>query len=240
MSYYFEWPKEILDLMKDADKRKEEDSFDVEEFVVKVKAAYDRLPYNQRVDVLVPVSAGFLKPNPIRKEPNSAYGLSNRSGDVEQKSKTYFYFDYDWDTSEDGSEAGMFDAEWYVGDMFDRVGPPNGSFLCPVEEGRVYSAEERAVPYYIPEKSIQQSPSYHMYEIINVVEGVTLQKGKIARFKNPIGNDLSGGGIQARFVSKEKGSPLQFIVITQLVSGKDERGINIMREISTKKKGEGL
>ncbi|MBQ9625144.1 MAG: hypothetical protein IJR47_03445, partial [Clostridia bacterium] len=59
--------------------------------------------------------------------------------------------------------------------MVDRIGGPEGTFVCTIPENRApYSKYERSIPYHIPEDDITRSPSYHIYRIKGRIEGACI------------------------------------------------------------------
>ena len=163
------------------------------EMVLKLQNAYEDLPIMERVDVLVPADSEFLKPDCFKLVP-----LQNAKGDNNPNAIAFLDFKYKW---KNGFSGEPHDAELKNGQLVDRIGGKDGSYLCLVPtERRPYTKYERSLPYYIPEKSIESSPSYHRYVIIDVnAESLKdAQIGEIAPMFWCRYNIASGGGQQIK------------------------------------------
>ena len=53
-----------------------------------------------------------------------------------------------------------------AGSEFDRIGSEKGNYVSPLDEnGKPYPLEQRAIGDYLPEKNIEDNPSYHRYRV---------------------------------------------------------------------------
>ena len=151
--------------------------------------AYDRLDKKDRVDVLIPAEGRFLKEEAIKKE-------------VLFDGSAEYYFQYKWPSNEfDGLR---WDCILAVGEKYDRIGGEDGTYLSPLKkDGTPESYLARAIPYYIPETNIEDSPSYHCYTVKVKYAGEVgrpVQKGIIAQafWDKP----RDGGGMQIKLPKK--------------------------------------
>lgn len=160
-------------------------------FVYSMKLAYNHLSFSEKVDILIPDKAEYLTDNPISSESTSSGNMS-------------YFLSYRFPPS-DGFVNGTREvAIFKIGETYDRLGGIHGRFLSPVINGHIESALARAIPYYVPEKNIEDNPSYHIYVVKKQYPRVpridTLSKGTIApAFRE---NPCDGGGVQ--YLSKER------------------------------------
>ena len=186
---YNQWPDTILSIMeKNANRTL--GSVDKVRMVRCVKQKYLQLSLDERVDVLVPDKAEYLSAIPVLEEYDE---LQNRN---------IYQFIYNWperETVEGTNERALLQPTG----LYDRVGNIKGKHFCPVNGDRVFSVEERALPYFIPENDIRKSPSYHQYTALNKNEyygDVVEERGTIAPYGK---GKLVGGGIQSRFIEND-------------------------------------
>lgn len=152
-------------------------------------SAYNTLPYIMKRDVLIPAKWQFLKDHAINAD--------------QVGSKKYRYeINYRWPPN-DGFKDFFDKIVLKPGYEYDRIGGNKGVFLAPIPEGGdLVSFLERALPYYVPETDISNSPAYHRYKVVaeyhgfgpddrsSVLQGTTAH----AFWVNPD----DGGGIQVK------------------------------------------
>lgn len=154
--------------------------------VAQLIATYDKLRIEDKRDVLIPADGTYLKETAIGKE-------------VLLDGTEEYFFQYNWPLDEfDGLRHEYTLKE---GEQYDRIGGEEGRYLSPLkEDGSPESYLARALPYYIPEARLTDSPSYHCYTIKNPYAGETgkpVLKGIIANaFRQTEPKD--GGGIQVK------------------------------------------
>ena len=145
-----------------------------------LKTAYDREKDISKVDILVPASEAYC-----REEALTIYYGGNIA----------YSINYKWDKATDSE----FDGPVYELPLeereYDRIGAPTGTYLSPVFNGVPYSCKERALPYYIPEEPISNSPSYHKYYATR--NDLTVDYGKVAPMFDK-GESPDGGAFQVR------------------------------------------
>lgn len=157
---------------------------EIDILVTQLIEAYDRLRTEDRRDVLIPADSAFLKKTAIGKE-------------VLLDGAEEYFFRYNWPLDEfDGPRQ---EYELKEGEQYDRIGGEEGRYLSPLkEDGSPESYLARALPYYIPEAQITDSPSYHCYTIRKPYAGDADQpvlRGIVANaFRKTEPRD--GGGIQ--------------------------------------------
>lgn len=142
-------------------------------FVGELINAYNSLSKSEKCDVLVPANWKFLKEHAIS---------SDQAG-----SKKYIYsINYKWPPN-NGFADSFEKITLLPGQEYDRVGGPKGRFIAPLnEDGSAVSFLARAIPYYIPELNVNDSPAYHRYRVISAYRGVgsgdmqSVLQGKIA------------------------------------------------------------
>lgn len=179
------WPKSLLDIIKCYyDKQKKQDGEKLtpdqkDELVKKLLEAYDNLPREEKTDVLVPARGDFLE--------DAAIQVAILIGE------DIYSFVYRWPDN-NGFAGDEIPSELLPGEEYDRIGGEWGRYLAPLIEGKPQPYLSRAIPYYIPEKNIQDNPAYHRYKIIKRYTDSKCKRGTIATafWKNP----LDGGGIQ--------------------------------------------
>lgn len=165
-----------------------------EKLVKDLISAYNSLKNDEKRDVLVPAKWQFLDDRAIRAD--------------QVGSKRYRYdIRYNWppnDGFEDFSRLTLI-----PGSEYDRIGGSKGTFLAPIaKNGEPLSFLARALPYYIPETNISNSPAYHRYRVLlqyqgygssdreSVLQGLTAH----AFWCNPD----DGGGVQVKLPKRIK------------------------------------
>lgn len=132
-----------------------------EELVSELISAYNSLSSMEKLDVLIPARAEFVEDRAIK---------ADKVG-----SKKYRYeVNYKWPPN-DGFRGACKRITLIPGYEYDRIGSPKGSFIAPITKtGTPLSFLSRAIPYYIPESNIADSPAYHRYRVISQYQGIGL------------------------------------------------------------------
>lgn len=188
------WPQQIEELLQNYYRiqRNSGDILTAQEkgdLVKALIAAYDALSPAEKGDVLVPASGEFLKDCAIKAE-KMADG------------KYRFDINYKWPPN-DGFVGVPQRIALTTESEYDRIGSCKGKFLSPISRsGKPEQYLSRALPYYIPEPNIADSPAYHRYRIKSQYggdtssgDGIVLQ-GIIAQAFWRCPDD--GGGVQVK------------------------------------------
>lgn len=188
------WPQKLVFVLEKYFKIQFENgkklSDDVKEnFVEEMKRIYDSMLPEEKVDILVPARGNYLKNKAIKKESNP-------------KLEIKYYIRYKWpDNPDDSFLGGHKEITLKIGEQYDRLGPPDGKYVCPLSPSdKPQSVRARAVPYYIPEDDICTSPAYHKYVVAKCygkAVGDIVKFGKIAPVFETDPPD--GGGTQIEF-----------------------------------------
>lgn len=154
--------------------------------VQQLTQAYNQLRTEDRRDVLIPADHLFLRKTAIGKE-------------VLFDGAEEYYFLYNWPLDEFSGPRQA--SELKEGEQYDRIGGEEGRYLSPLkEDGTPEPYLARALPYYIPETQITDSPSYHCYTIKKSYAGEAerpVLRGIVASaFRQTEPKD--GGGIQVK------------------------------------------
>lgn len=156
--------------------------------VAELKKVYDSMPVVEKCDVLVPANWQFIADHAICYDEVSS-GV------------TVYDLLYKWPPN-DGFVGQPSKSTLSMDEEYDRIGSAKGKYLAPISEtGKPASYLERALPYYIPEENICDSPSYHRYRVRLVYSGEdsrdkNVLQGIVAHaFWN---NPDDGGGIQIK------------------------------------------
>ncbi len=134
--------------------------------VDELKHEYDDTPLDERGNDFVPESADYLKDSSISRQ---------EAADGSQQ----LWINYKW-PEEDGfkTKDGVVDKSEVTiqkGDVIDRVGHNGGRFTSPVKDGKPYSTESRALPYYFTENNIENEPSYHQFRATDDITPVNIR-----------------------------------------------------------------
>lgn len=184
--------QEILQFYYSVQENSEERALSAEQkekMVDELKKAYDALDDFEKQDVLIPAKGAFLKNRSIKS-------------DTVGTGETIYDFDYQW-PSNDGFEGTPVESILLPNEKYDRIGGPKGRYVAPLNpDGTASSYQTRALPYYIPEADITNSPAYHCYKVIREYSGDRSSKnGRVYRGKvtHAFWNDPDdGGGIQVK------------------------------------------
>ncbi len=160
-----------------------------EELVEALIAAYNALSSEEKCDVLVPASCGFVRDCAIKAE--------------KMADGRYRYdINYKWPPN-DGFVGSPKRITLTTDSEYDRIGSCKGKFLSPMSrKGKPEPYLSRALPYYIPEPNITDSPAYHRYRIKSQYGGDTssgdnpVLQGTIAQAFWRCPDD--GGGVQVK------------------------------------------
>jgi len=108
-------------------------------------------------DVLIPFSGSTLKDNPIERR--------KTSGAIK------YYLKYKWNEGRNSEFINPQIIESIPeGTVLDRLGKPNGKYVCPVNpKEETYSVAERALPYFFIKLKVISEPSYHRYRAIKTI-----------------------------------------------------------------------
>ena len=154
--------------------------------VAQLIKAYNQLRTEEKRDVLIPADDMFLRKTAIGKE-------------VLFDGAEEYYFLYNWPLDEFSGHRQA--SELKAGEQYDRIGGEEGCYLSPLkEDGSPEPYLARALPYFIPEEQITDSPSYHCYTIRKPYAGEAekpVLRGTVAsafRLTEP----RDGGGIQVK------------------------------------------
>ena len=131
------------------------DSIDRETLVLRLKIFYELSIREERADNLVPEDDAYLKKE---EHPVLNNTVINRC-----------FVNYDW-PPDGGFKGTKTEATLHKGDMFDRIGDSEGMYVSPIEYGKLFNREERALPYYLLEETIRREPAYHVYEVVEDFE----------------------------------------------------------------------
>lgn len=154
---------------------------EIDILVEALKREYDQLYFEEKIDLLIPAKGKYIK--------NSAIIVSiNDSANI-------YLFQYNWNVGKNKEFDGSVKEVRLKEQEYDRIGAPTGTYLSPIYNGIPYSCKARAIPYYIPENPISDSPAYHKYfankneEIVDFgIVASTFEKG----------NNCDGGADQIR------------------------------------------
>ena len=150
-----------------------------------MKQCYNSLRRDEKVDILIPERAEWLQPIALTKYSSVEYTIS-------------WAFKYNWPKK--NWEGDQERIELKRGEVYDRIGSKHGKYVSPIINNKPFSFLERALPYYIPEENISDSPAYHRYSIINPYGSATSDeavKSVVAKAFHE--NPRDGGGLQVEF-----------------------------------------
>lgn len=186
--------------------------------VINLKQCYILQSRHSRGDNLVPFSSCCLLDNPVRINKISQYELV-----------------YRWNIGKDSEFVNETISKGIIipeGTVLDRVGPERGRYLCPIPENRdVYTVEERALPYYLPEQIITSEPAYHKYRVkkdiskeavlqaiedsVDIFENESAKKTAIEKVKS---DDISCGKVApvTAFCEQGSGNGYQYKVLVSV------------------------
>lgn len=161
--------------------------------VEELKKLYDSLTEVEKCDVLVPADWRFVSDHAILHDEVS-------TGNV------VYDLAYNWPKN-DGFYGKPSRATLLQNEEYDRIGGPKGKFLAPLSDSGVSQTYfERALPYYIPERNICDSPAYHRYKVIMAYsgEGISEDKSVLRGVVAPAfwNNPKDGGGTQVKLPRK--------------------------------------
>lgn len=184
-----DWPKRIVEVLEKYYNLQEKSAGYLSDaqktlFVSDLIRIYNSLDYTEKIDVVIPAKQEFLAKRAIVVD-----RLSNN--------KIHYDIIYKWPPN-NGFDGNTENVVLKNGQVYDRIGSNEGRYISPLSKNGVpLSYLERALPYYIPEANIVDSPAYHRYKIKTDYSGNGKHKviqGKIAQAFWTAPDD--GGGIQ--------------------------------------------
>lgn len=88
-----------------------------------------------------------------------------------------------------------------IGTILDRIGDKTGQYMSPVHGDNIYSASERAIPYFFLEKSLPEEPSYHSYTVVKAISEHAIRNAIQCA---PIFDDGSGFCFENEIIREDK------------------------------------
>lgn len=186
-----EWPTVLLTIIKDYYGKQRAQGGELTEpqkrdMTDALLEAYRTLSFEEKIDLLIPAKAEFIADSAV-----VAHGVADG---------VTYSIRYKWPTEceiTDGFEGEATPKTLQTGEEYDRIGGETGRFMCPLENGVPQLYHRRAIPYYIPEEDISQSPAYHRYKIGATYSDSKCRYGRIAPAFWKDGQDfIDGGGTQ--------------------------------------------
>lgn len=160
------WPKPLYDILsyyffeiQEKDIKKELSTEQKRHLVSELILAYNSLSNIEKSDVLIPAKSEFLENHAIKADEVGSHQYR-------------FDLNYKWPPN-DGFEGARAKVILKPNCEYDRIGSPRGVFIAPIpDSGIPASFLSRAIPYYIPEKNIADSPAYHRYRVGSQYSGI--------------------------------------------------------------------